>query len=225
MLMTCAECGCVVDRGVVARACPRAPDCCCGESTRRRGRRGPPERRGSRELVARRRPNRNEERPEPTGGGRRATSVGARRPEAEGGLDHVLEGRAGLLVAAGLETAVGVHPQALRRHGADRPCRAGPAICVGARTYSGDGCRTQPGPTARSKPNGELTDHLHVGAGRLERDHVDVEAAQRVRGSSRTRSSTCGCGPDGRPAPAVARRKHLRRPRQVPPSRRSARRG
>ncbi len=225
MLMTCAECGCVVDRGVVARACPRAPDCCCGESTRRRGRRGPPERRGSRELVARRRPNRNEERPEPTGGGRRATSVGARRPEAEGGLDHVLEGRAGLLVAAGLETAVGVHPQALRRHGADRPCRAGPAICVGARYLLGrvDVVHAGADGAVEAEPASSPTTSMWERAA-FERDHVDVEAAQRVRGSSRTRSSTCGCGPDGRPAPAVARRKHSVAHARYP-SRRSARRG
>ena len=29
MEMGCAECGCVVDRGVIVRACKRHPDCCC----------------------------------------------------------------------------------------------------------------------------------------------------------------------------------------------------
>jgi hypothetical protein len=29
MEIACADCGCVVDRGVVVAPCPRNPDCCC----------------------------------------------------------------------------------------------------------------------------------------------------------------------------------------------------
>jgi hypothetical protein len=31
MEITCADCGCLVDRGVVVQACERYPGCCCGE--------------------------------------------------------------------------------------------------------------------------------------------------------------------------------------------------
>jgi hypothetical protein len=29
MEMTCAECGCLVDRGVIVTPCEKHPDCCC----------------------------------------------------------------------------------------------------------------------------------------------------------------------------------------------------
>lgn len=29
MEMTCADCGCLVDRGVIIRPCDEHPDCCC----------------------------------------------------------------------------------------------------------------------------------------------------------------------------------------------------
>lgn len=29
--MGCADCGCVVNRGVIVRACDQYPDCCCRE--------------------------------------------------------------------------------------------------------------------------------------------------------------------------------------------------
>lgn len=31
MEMTCAECGCLVDRGDIIRPCAKHPDCCCGD--------------------------------------------------------------------------------------------------------------------------------------------------------------------------------------------------
>ena len=29
MEITCADCGCLVDRGVIVTACAAHPDCCC----------------------------------------------------------------------------------------------------------------------------------------------------------------------------------------------------
>lgn len=29
--MACADCGCVVEQGVIVKACVRYPDCCCRE--------------------------------------------------------------------------------------------------------------------------------------------------------------------------------------------------
>jgi hypothetical protein len=31
MEMACADCGCVVEQGVIVKACVRYPDCCCRE--------------------------------------------------------------------------------------------------------------------------------------------------------------------------------------------------
>ena len=31
MQVTSADCGCLVDRGVVLRPCDKHPNCCCGE--------------------------------------------------------------------------------------------------------------------------------------------------------------------------------------------------
>ena len=31
MQITCAECGCSVDRGVIIDRCAKHPNCCCGE--------------------------------------------------------------------------------------------------------------------------------------------------------------------------------------------------
>ena len=29
MEIACADCGCLVDRGVIVRTCDKHPDCCC----------------------------------------------------------------------------------------------------------------------------------------------------------------------------------------------------
>jgi hypothetical protein len=31
MEITCADCGCLVERGVIVRPCDKHPDCCCGD--------------------------------------------------------------------------------------------------------------------------------------------------------------------------------------------------
>jgi len=35
MEIACADCGCLVDRGMVIRPCDRYPSCCCGELPQR----------------------------------------------------------------------------------------------------------------------------------------------------------------------------------------------
>jgi hypothetical protein len=37
MEIACADCGCVVDRGVIVTRCDRHPCCCCGELPVRAG--------------------------------------------------------------------------------------------------------------------------------------------------------------------------------------------
>jgi hypothetical protein len=35
MEMTCADCDCMVDRGVIVKPCDAYPACCCGQLPRR----------------------------------------------------------------------------------------------------------------------------------------------------------------------------------------------